>query len=179
MFEEIIASAQQAMQELLAVSRLSRGSLVVIGCSSSEIIGEKIGKGSSPEAAAAVLKGVLPLLEEQGLYLAAQCCEHLNRALVIEREAAEKFGLEPVAAVPKANAGGSFAAAAFADFRAPVLVERVRAAAGLDVGGTLIGMHLREVAVPLRLEIKKIGEASVSAAFTRPKYIGGPRTQYE
>ncbi len=179
MFEEITLAARQAMQELLAVSQLSEGSIVVIGCSSSEIIGEAIGKGASPETADAVLQGVLPLLQEQGLYLAAQCCEHLNRALVIERKAAEKFGLEPVSAVPKHKAGGAFAAAAYAAFHEPVLVEHVRAAAGLDVGGTLIGMHLREVAVPLRLQIKKIGEAPVSAARTRPKYIGGPRTQYE
>ncbi|MEG1404755.1 MAG: TIGR01440 family protein, partial [Oscillospiraceae bacterium] len=114
-----------------------------------------------------------------GIFLAAQCCEHLNRALVVEREAAEKFGLEIVAAVPKPKAGGSFATAAYAAFSNPVLVEHIKAAAGMDIGSTLIGMHLRDVAVPLRLATKKIGEAFLTAAYTRPKFIGGSRAQYE
>ena len=121
----------------------------------------------------------MPLIKENGLFLAAQCCEHLNRALVVEREAAERFNLEIVSAVPKPKAGGSFAAAAYLAYAEPVLVEHIKASAGLDIGSTLIGMHLKDVAVPLRLEIKTIGEASVTAARTRPKLIGGARAQYE
>lgn len=179
MYEEIEKAAREAMAELLETAKVPKGQLVVVGCSSSEIVGEKIGKGSTPEAAQAVLNGVLPLLSENGLYLAAQCCEHLNRALVVEREAAEKFGYEIVMAVPKPKAGGSFATAAHQSFQDPVLVEHVKAAAGMDVGCTLIGMHLKDVAVPVRLGTKMIGEALVTAARTRPKYIGGARTQYE
>ena len=142
-------------------------------------MGDKIGKGTVPEAAEAVLKSVLPIIKEHGLFLAAQCCEHLNRALVVEREAAEKFGYEIVAVVPKPKAGGSFATAAYANFTDPVLVEHVKAVAGLDVGCTMIGMHLRDVAVPVRLENNHIGEALVLSARTRPKFIGGSRAQYE
>lgn len=179
MYDEIKKAAYDAVTELLTEARPARGQIVVVGCSSSEIVGEKIGKGSTPEAAQAVLSAILPAFTENGLYLAAQCCEHLNRALVLEREAAERFNLEIVAAIPKPKAGGSFAAAAYLAFCDPVLVEHVRAAAGLDIGGTLIGMHLKDVAVPLRLSTRKIGEAPVSAARTRPKYIGGARAQYE
>ena len=179
MYEEVRKASCEAIEELLAEAKPAKGQIVVVGCSSSEIVGEKIGKGSVPEAAEAVLEAILPVINENGLYLAAQCCEHLNRALVIEREAAEKFGYEIVSAVPKTKAGGSFATAAYLRFRDPVLVEHVKASAGLDIGGTLIGMHLRDVAVPLRLSTKKIGEAYVSAARTRPKYIGGARAQYE
>ncbi|MEG0875601.1 MAG: TIGR01440 family protein [Oscillospiraceae bacterium] len=179
MYDEIKSAAWDAMSELLSVAVPSRGEIIVVGCSSSEIMGESIGHGSTPDAAAAVLEGILPLLNSNGLFLAAQCCEHLNRALVVERAAAEKFGLEIVAAVPKPKAGGSFATAAYAAFSDPVLVEHVRAAAGLDIGCTLIGMHLRDVAVPLRLKTKHIGEALITAARTRPKFIGGSRAQYE
>ena len=179
LYEEIRKAARCALEELLSEAKLQKGQLVVVGCSSSEIVGEKIGKGSTPEAAQAVLEAILPVIRDNGLFLAAQCCEHLNRALVVEREAAEKFGLEIVCAVPKPKAGGSFATAAYLAFSDPVLVEHIKAAAGLDIGGTLIGMHLRDVAVPLRLNTKKIGEALVSAARTRPKFIGGARAQYE
>ncbi len=178
MYEEIKSQAQSAMNELLELSKPGSGQIIVVGCSSSEIMGDKIGKGTVPEAAETVLKAILPIVSSRGLYLAAQCCEHLNRALVIEREAAEKFGYEVVAAVPKPKAGGSFATAAYAAFKDPVLVEHVKAAAGMDVGCTLIGMHLRDVAVPLRLETKHIGEALVTAARTRPKFIGGARAEY-
>ncbi|MBP8639485.1 MAG: TIGR01440 family protein [Oscillospiraceae bacterium] len=179
MYDEIKNAAHDAITELLSEAKPRSGQIVVVGCSSSEIVGEKIGKGSTPEAANAVMDAILPVITENGLFLAAQCCEHLNRALVIERQAAEKFGLEIVAAVPKPKAGGSFATAAFAAFNEPVLVEHVKAVAGLDIGCTLIGMHLCDVAVPLRLKIKTIGEALVVAAKTRPKFIGGERAQYE
>ena len=179
MYEDIKQAARKAISELLEQAKIQHGEIVVVGCSSSEIVGEKIGKGSTPDAANAVLDGILPLIKENGLFLAAQCCEHLNRALVVEREAAERFNLEIVSAVPKPKAGGSFAAAAYLAYAEPVLVEHIKASAGLDIGSTLIGMHLKDVAVPLRLEIKTIGEASVTAARTRPKLIGGARAQYE
>lgn len=179
MLEEVKNSAHEAMTELLAEAKPQKGQIVVVGCSSSEIVGEHIGKGSAPEAALAVMAGILPVINENGLYLAAQCCEHLNRALVVERMAAEKFGFEIVAAVPKAKAGGAFATAAYQTFSDPVLVEHVKAVAGLDIGCTLIGMHLKDVAVPVRLTKNRIGQALVLAAKTRPKYIGGARAEYE
>ena len=157
----------------------SKGDILVIGCSSSEIVGETIGHGSSIEAAEAVFEAIYPVLKEQGIYLAAQCCEHLNRALIIENECAKTYGLEKVCVVPQPKAGGSFATTAWANFDAPVAVEEIRAQAGLDIGGTLIGMHLCRVAVPVRLEQKCIGNASLLAARTRPKYIGGIRAKYE
>ncbi len=166
------------MRELLALAEPARGSIIVIGCSSSEIVGSKIGKGSTPEAAQLVYEVVAPIIADSGLYLAAQCCEHLNRALIIEREAAEKFGYEPVCVIPRPKAGGSFATAAWNAMAEPVAVEHIRATAGLDIGGTMIGMHLKEVAVPLRLEVKQIGEAPLNAARTRPRLIGGIRAVY-
>lgn len=178
MYEEIRKQSAEVMAELLEAAKPPRGSIFVIGCSSSEIVGVNIGKGSTPDAAKAVYEGVMPLLSERGLYLAAQCCEHLNRALIIEREAAEKFGYEPVCVKPRPKAGGSFATAAWENMRDPVAVEHVRASAGLDIGGTMIGMHLKDVAVPLRLSVKRIGEAPINAARTRPKLIGGSRAEY-
>jgi len=178
MYEEIKSSAADAMRELLEKAGLKPGELVVVGCSSSEIVGETIGHGSSPEAAKAVLEGIMPLIEKNGLYLAAQCCEHLNRALVIPSEAAEKLGYEPVCVLPQPKAGGSFATACYEYFSAPVVVEHIKASAGLDIGGTLIGMHLKDVAVPVRLSVKTIGAAIVLAARTRPKLIGGIRAKY-
>ncbi|MGI5936157.1 MAG: TIGR01440 family protein [Oscillospiraceae bacterium] len=179
MYEDITAAARAAMEELLEAASCRPGDLVVVGCSTSEIAGEPIGKGRVPQVAAAVLEGLLPPLKERGLYLAAQCCEHLNRALVIEREAAEKYGYEPAWVRPVPEAGGSFAAAAFDAMSDPVVVEHIRAAAGLDIGNTLIGMHLKEVAVPLRLKVKTVGKAQVVAARTRPKLIGGARAVYD
>lgn len=179
MYEQMREQAKNAICELLAEAQPRSGQVVVIGCSSSEIMGKKIGKASTPEVAEVVLGEILSVLRDKGLHLAAQCCEHLNRALVVERETAEKFGYELVAAVPKPKAGGSFATATYLAFDDPVLVEHISAAAGLDIGCTMIGMHLRDVAVPLRLENNRVGEALVLAAKTRPKYIGGERAQYE
>lgn len=178
MYEDIKAASSQAVNELLEAAKLRPGALVVVGCSSSEILGERIGKGSSPEAAQAVAEAIMPVLAENHLYLAAQCCEHLNRALIVEREAMEKFGLEQVTVMPRPKAGGSFATAVYAAMKDPVAVEFVKADAGLDIGNTLIGMHLKHVAVPLRLTVKHIGEAAVNAARTRPKLIGGVRAEY-
>lgn len=179
MYESIKCEAKSAISELLDIAGCEAGQIVVVGCSSSEIMGEKIGKGSVPEAAEAVLNAILPEIKGRGLFLAAQCCEHLNRALIVEKACAEKYGLEIVAVVPKPKAGGSFATAAWAAYEKPVAVEHVRAAAGLDIGLTLIGMHLKDVAVPVRLETKRVGEALITAARTRPKFIGGSRAQYE
>ena len=131
------------------------------------------------EAAAAVLAGVMPPLQEQGIYLAAQCCEHLNRAIVLEREVAKAYGYQIVSAIPQPHAGGSWATSCWRAFEHPFLVEEVRAGAGIDIGGTLIGMHLRRVAVPVRLSLGKIGQAAILCARTRPKYIGGARAVYE
>ena len=179
MLEKIKNDAIAAVTELLAVAGLKPGDLLVIGCSSSEMVGEKIGTHSSGDAAAALADAVLPLLQEAGVYVAVQCCEHLNRALVLEAAAAEKFGYDPVNVVPQPKAGGSFATAVWGRLEQPVAVEHIRAHAGLDIGGTLIGMHLREVAVPVRLGVKTIGEASILCARTRPKFIGGVRAVYD
>lgn len=179
MFSEIKNQIALAACELIEKANLKSGNIVVVGCSSSEVCGEKIGTGSTPEAAEAVFSEINKVLKEKGIFLAAQCCEHLNRALVVEREAAEKFGLEQVNAVPQVKAGGSFATAAYKGFCDPVLVEFVKADAGLDIGDTLIGMHLKHVAVPLRLSVKKIGEANLTAARVRPKFVGGARAVYD
>ena len=177
-YSTISAQASAAMEELIAASQVKSGALIVVGCSSSEIAGEKIGSGSSPEAAEAVVTAIMPVLERCGLHLAAQCCEHLNRALIVERSVAEKLGLEIVCVRPQPHAGGSFATAVYAHMQDPVAVEFVRADAGLDIGCTMIGMHLKHVAVPLRLETRYIGQALVQAARTRPKLIGGERAAY-
>ena len=178
MYEQIKTETEKAVRELLEKTTLKKGSIVVVGCSSSEILGEHIGKGSSPETGAVVAEVVLKVLGENGIYLAAQCCEHLNRALVIERTAAEKYMLEEVCVRPMPKAGGSFATAVYDKMDDPVMVEHVKAHAGIDIGCTLIGMHLKDVAVPLRLSVKTIGSALVNAAYTRPKLIGGVRAHY-
>ena len=175
---QITAQAQQAATELLEAAHMETGDLFVVGCSSSEITGGRIGKQSSMQAAQAVLEGVLPVLQAQGVSLAAQCCEHLNRAIVVERDVARERGYEIVAAVPQPHAGGSWATCCWQAFSDPVLVEEVRAEAGMDIGGTLIGMHLRRVAVPVRLSLDHIGQAVLLCARTRPKFIGGARAVY-
>ncbi len=178
-FEPITAQARTAVTELLDAAGLRAGDLFVVGCSSSEVLGGHIGKASSREAAEAVFAGIYPALRERGVYLAAQCCEHLNRALIVEAECARRYGYEPVCVVPHPKAGGSFATQAWQTFERPTAVEHVRAHAGLDVGGTLIGMHLREVAVPVRLSVDRIGQGILLCARTRPKFIGGSRAVYE
>ena len=182
MYEEIKQAAAAAMTELLETAKLKPGALVVVGCSSSEILGQKIGKGSSPEAAQAVVDAILPILEERKVLLAAQCCEHLNRALVVERETCRAFSLEQVNAIPQPNhAGGAFATAVWKQMKDPVLVESLeqKASAGIDIGQTLIGMHIHPVVVPVRVGIRKIGEAVVTCARRRPKYVGGQRAIYD
>lgn len=179
MYEEITEQARTAITELLAQARLKSGALLVIGCSSSELVGSRIGKGSSQEAAEAAFRGIYPIAREHGIFLAVQCCEHLNRALILERQAAQARGYELVNVKPQPKAGGWFAVTAWNAFDDPVAVEAIRADAGMDIGGTLIGMHLKAVAVPVRTSVGKIGEAMVLFARTRPKYIGGPRAIYQ
>lgn len=171
--------AEQAVSELLLQAKLRPGDLLVVGCSSSEIAGERIGTFSSVETAKAVFDGIYGIVREQGLYLAAQCCEHLNRALIVEREAARQERLEIVNVLPQPKAGGSFAYTAYESFQDPVAVEHIKAQAGIDIGDTLIGMHLGDVAVPVRISIKQIGNAHVVCARTRPKFVGGQRAVYD
>ena len=178
MLEKIKNDALIAFSELIEQSNIKSGDILVVGCSSSELLGGTIGKNSAPEAAEALLDAVYPLLCERGIFLAAQCCEHLNRAIIIERECAKKYGLEEVCVVPQPKAGGSFATATYKKMADPVAVESIKAHAGIDIGSTLIGMHLKQVAVPVRLSISNIGEAYIVCARTRPKYIGGERAKY-
>lgn len=178
MLETITKQAEDAVTELLEIAKLKEHDLFVIGCSSSEIVGEKIGTHSTMDAAKAVLKGVLPILKKHNIYLAAQCCEHLNRALIMEEEARAYYGYEEVNVVPMPHAGGAFATTVYQSFSHPVAVEEIKAACGMDIGNTLIGMHLKSVAVPVRLSITKIGEANLVCARTRPKFIGGERAVY-
>lgn len=171
--------AFQAAQYLCEQARLKEGMLVVLGCSTSEIGGGHIGKSGSPEIGAAVVRGVMDACQSFGVAVAVQCCEHLNRALVLSGDVARARGWAPVAAVPYPHAGGAAASAAYRRLADPVLVEAIAADAGLDIGDTLIGMHLRPVAVPLRpKDGMTVGQAHLTMAFARPKYIGGPRTQY-
>lgn len=179
MYEEITRQAQIVVTELLEQAKLKPGSLFVIGCSSSEMVGKRIGKGSSMEAAQAAFQGIYLVLQAHGINLAVQCCEHLNRALIMERTAAEAKGYEIVNVMPQPHAGGSCAVTAWNAFTDPVAVETIQADAGMDIGGTFIGMHLRRVAVPVCTSLDHIGDAIVLCARTRPKYIGGPRAIYQ
>ena len=177
MLDEIRRQAAQAAALLCEKANLHAGQLVVVGCSTSEICGSRIGSDSRPEVANVVFDAIYGELKSRGIYLAAQCCEHLNRALIVERAAAGNADIVNV--VPQPKAGGSFATAAYHAFSDPVALEHIRADAGLDIGGTLIGMHLKEVAVPLHLGIDHIGSAILLAARTRPKFIGGSRAIYD
>lgn len=177
--EEITLLCRQATEELINIAKLSPGDLLVVGCSSSEVLGERIGTNSSTDVAGAILEGILPVCREHKIFLAAQCCEHLNRALILERQAALARGLELVNVVPQPKAGGSFATAFYNACQKPAAVEHIRAQAGMDIGDTLIGMHLADVAVPVRLSMRRIGQANLVCARTRPKFIGGQRAHYD
>ena len=176
--ENYINDLKTAVLEIIETANLKKGQVLVVGCSTSEIVGSQIGTNSVPEVAAEAVVAINKILSKKGIYLAAQCCEHLNRALIVESELAEKLGLETVNVVPQPKAGGSFATAVHKQMKAPVAVEYISADAGLDIGQTLIGMHLKRVAVPVRLSVKKIGDALVTAARVRPKFIGGCRAVY-
>ncbi|MDO4269315.1 MAG: TIGR01440 family protein [Eubacteriales bacterium] len=177
---EIKKQSEQAAALVCDAAKLRAGDLFVVGCSSSEVLGEKIGTHSSVEAAEAVFEGIYGVLRGRDVYLAAQCCEHLNRALIVERAAYERFRLTEVNVVPQPKAGGSFATTAYRRFADPVAVEGLNqsARAGMDIGGTLIGMHIEPVVVPLRIETKRIGEAFLLCARRRPKFVGGSRAVY-
>lgn len=166
-----------ATEELCEIAKLKAGAILVVGCSTSEVCGARIGTDSVPEIGALLVDAILSVLRPRGIYLAAQCCEHLNRAIITERAALPCA--EAVNAVPRPKAGGSFATAAYAAFADPIAVESIAADAGMDIGNTLIGMHLKKVAVPVRLSVKSVGEAPLVAARTRPKFIGGARAVYD
>ncbi len=176
--QSVTGLAATVMQELLDATTVRTGDLIVLGCSSSEIVGGRIGKSSSADTGAAVIAGLLPVVRDAGLFLAVQGCEHINRALVVEREYADLHDLELVTVVPALHAGGATSVAAFAAAADPVIVEHVVARAGIDIGDTEIGMHVRHVQIPLRLPTRHIGAARVTALGSRPKLIGGPRATY-
>ena len=177
MYEDIKEEAAKAVAELIERSGIKKGQILVVGCSSSEVCGDRIGSNSKPEVAQAVFDGIRSVTDPLGIFIAAQCCEHLNRAIIVEREAAGDR--EIVNVVPWTKGGGGFATAAYNGFKDPVALEEIKADAGIDIGDTLIGMHLKRVAVPVRLVNKKIGEAHVVAARVRPKFIGGERAHYD
>lgn len=175
--ENIAVQARAAFAEFIEKSGMKKGQILVVGCSTSEVSGNAPGKASSEDVAVAIFGAVKPLLDEKGIFLAAQCCEHLNRAIVVEKKAVPLA--EPVCVVPKVKAGGSFATVCYRNFEDPVVLEEIKADGGIDIGCTLIGMHLRKVAVPLRLENCHIGKALLISANTRPKLIGGERAEYK
>ncbi len=177
-YETIRLQAQTAAAELVEAARLQKGDILVVGCSSSEVVGLHIGKGSDINAAAAIYEGIQAVLKPRGIFLAAQCCEHLNRAVIVEK-AALLPGTEIVNVVPHPKAGGSFATTVYQNAECAVAVESIQADAGMDIGGTLIGMQLKKVAVPVRLSLNHIGEAILICARTRPKFIGGSRALYD
>lgn len=168
----------KAAKELIEIAKPEEGDILVIGCSTSEVSGNKIGSASVPELAKALFDGIYQAAKENKIYIAAQCCEHLNRAIIIEKSIAGKRNLEIVNVVPYPKAGGSFATAAYESLKEPVAVEHIKAEVGMDIGDTLIGMHLKDVAVPVRLSVDKIGEAHLVCARTRAKFIGGERAHY-
>lgn len=179
MIEAIRNDLRAALADLWKVARVEEGSIFVAGCSTSEVAGRRIGTGGSPELALVIFETLSEFCRDHALFLAAQTCEHLNRSLVVEREAVRHHGLIRVNAVPQPTAGGSFAAAAYEGMAHPVLVESVRASLGIDIGNTLIGMHLERVAVPVRSAVSRIGEAAIVLARTRPPYVGGERAVYD
>lgn len=178
MLDDIPKDLRAALDDLYAAANVEEDAILVIGCSTSEVIGSKIGTAGNDDAAKAIFDTASAFCREKKLFLAAQCCEHLNRSLVIEKSAMKKFALARVNAIPRREAGGAFAAAAYAGMQDPVLVESIAADLGADIGGTLIGMHLRPVAVPVRAGVRKIGEASLILARSRCRYVGGERARY-
>ena len=174
--ENIKEQAYLATKEIIEKAKLKAGNILVVGCSTSEVIGDKIGTNSSPDTAENIYKGVAEAAAEKGIFIAAQCCEHLNRAIIVSKTAIP-FA-EEVNVVPQPKAGGSFATAAYKNIPDAIAVERIWADAGIDIGFTLIGMHIKKVAVPVRLENNRIGKALVLAARSRPKFIGGERAIY-
>lgn len=174
---------QQQLSDILAefeqIVHMKPKQIFVVGCSTSEIIGSRIGTNGTLKVAEALYEVLERFAKKHDIYLAFQGCEHINRALTVEYELMERYQLEQVSVIPVQKAGGSMSAYAYKNFKNPVVVERIRAHAGIDIGQTLIGMHLREVAVPIRTSIRQIGQAIVTIATTRPKLIGGERAVYK
>ena len=177
--EEIRQLTQRGLNELLEQAKLESGDLFVLGLSTSEVQGKMIGKHSNIEIGRTIVKTMLETLTPMGIHLAVQGCEHLNRELVVEKSVAKEKGFEIVNVFPQINAGGAGQIAAFENFADPVEVEHVVANAGMDIGDTFIGMHVKFVQVPVRTSVKEIGQAHVTYLRSRPKYIGGPRAKYE
>lgn len=175
---KIQEETKKVISEVISQSKLQKGDMLIIGCSSSEVNGDVMGTNSSVQTAAEIFEVIFELANSNGIFLAAQCCEHLNRAVVVEEEYAQKKCIDTVSVRPMPKAGGSFATCAYEHFSHPVVVETIKANAGVDIGGVLIGMHIKAVAVPLKLGRPKIGNAIVIAARSRPKYIGGERAHY-
>lgn len=176
--KKIQQDAEIIINEWIESIHLQNGDLFVVGCSTSEVAGEHIGTSGSEEIAAVIFEELNKLEHRTGIHLVFQCCEHLNRALVIEKEIMQEYNLEEVSVVPVPSAGGSMASFAYKHLKNPVVVEKIQAQAGMDIGETMIGMHLKHVAVPLRFKQRFIGNARVTAARTRPKLIGGHRANY-
>lgn len=170
---------QQVLNDLQDQADLKKGQILVVGCSTSEVIGEKIGTAGTEGVAETLFAVLKEFRERTGVELAFQCCEHLNRALVVERETAWRRGLDEVTVIPVRHAGGAMASHAFHHMEDAVMVEHIKADAGIDIGDTLIGMHLKHVAVPVRSTVKSVGNAHITIARTRPKLIGGARATYE
>lgn len=177
--ENISKDIKKACLEILDKANAKSGDVFLLGGSSSEVIGEDIGKATNEEVGEIVVKSLLELLNERGIFLAVAGCEHINRAIVVERELALKDSYEIVSVVPKLNAGGSFSTAAYENFKDPVVIEHISADFGMDIGDASIGMHIKFVQVPLRLKIKSINKANLTALKSRPKLIGGQRAQYK
>lgn len=176
--KQVSMNLQRALNDLQKVHRFSEESLLVVGASTSEVIGEQIGSNGSELVAEAIFNGLANVQNQTNVQLAFQCCEHLNRALVVDRQVARERRLEIVSAIPIRKAGGAMATYAFSQLNDPVLVEAIQAEVGIDIGDTFIGMHLRPVAVPFRSSIRQIGHAHLTMAYTRPKLIGGVRAVY-
>ena len=176
--DEIAKEWDEILADFFAQAKLKPQQILVVGCSTSEVLGERIGKAGSLGVAEALWPSLYAWCEREGVFLAVQGCEHINRALVVERRCAEFYRLEEVTVVPALKAGGAMAVKAYREFEDPVMVEEIKAHAGIDIGDTLIGMHLRPVAVPLRLVLRQLGQAHITAARTRPRLIGGPRAEY-
>lgn len=174
---DIKNQSEKATEELILTAKLKKGNILVVGCSTSEVVGSKIGTNSDENTAEKIFDGIISAVNKHGVFLAVQCCEHLNRAIVLERNALTNY--EEVNVIPQKKAGGSLATVAYHKFNSPIVVEQIKADAGMDIGDTFIGMHLKQVAVPVRLSIKEIGSAHLTCARVRPKFIGGIRAIYD
>lgn len=176
--DKVKEDTKKVAEELLSIANLEENEILVIGCSSSEVANHQIGSYSSEYIGKSIFEVLQQITGKHNIFLAIQCCEHLNRAIIMEKKCAKAYGLEIVNVIPQLKAGGSLSTAAYDGFENPVAVERVQAHAGIDIGDTLIGMHLKPVAIPIRTKQGTIGNAHVVCAKTRAKYIGGERALY-